>query len=100
MYVISASATSKITRNGKEARKSCVIGALEAQAAEKQVKAEGHRKYKTTFPVAPPPAPSYTRLSPAPPDASLTPRRAAGRVPCRPHAGRRTADAPVMPGAG
>ena len=43
---------------------------------------------------------SAFRLSPAPPDASRTPRRAAGRVPCRPHAGRRTADAPVLPGAG
>ena len=59
-----------------------------------------YRKYKTTFPVAPPPAPSSTRLSLAPPDAALTPRRAAGRVPCQQHAGRRTADAPVRPGAG
>ena len=48
----------------------------------------------------PPPAPSSTRLSPAPPDASLTPRRAAGRVPCQPPAGRRTADTPALPGAG
>ena len=59
-----------------------------------------YRKYKTTFPVAPPPAPSSTRLSLAPPAAALTPRRAAGRVPCQQHAGRRTADAPVRPGAG
>src|SRR3989442_8148170 len=28
-----------------------------------------------------------------------SPRRAAGRAPCRPHAGCKTADAPVMPGA-
>ena len=31
-----------------------------------------YRKYKTTFPVAPQPVPSYTRLSPALPDASRT----------------------------
>ena len=36
-----------------------------------------YRKYKTTFPVTLPLAPSSTRLSPAPPDAA----RAAGRVP-------------------
>ena len=48
-----------------------------------------YRKYKTTFPVALPPAPSYTRLSPAPPNVSLIPRWVAGRAPCRQHAGRR-----------
>ena len=50
-----------------------------------------YRKYKAPFPVASPLAPPRTRLSPALPDASPTPRRAAGRAPCWPHAaaGRR-----------
>ena len=59
-----------------------------------------YRKYKAPFPVASPPAPPRTRLSPAFPDASPTPRRAAGRAPCWPHAGRRTAATPGRPGAG
>jgi hypothetical protein len=37
---------------------------------------------------------------PAPPEAAPAPRRAAGRALCLPHAGRRTADTPVLPGAG
>ena len=58
----------------------------------------GHfrRKYKATFPVTPTPALPRTRLSPGHPDASPTPRRVAGRAPCRQHAGRRTADAAVL----
>jgi hypothetical protein len=40
-----------------------------------------YRKYKTAFPVVPPPSPSYTRLSPAPPDASPAPGDWPGALP-------------------
>src|SRR3989442_12120391 len=68
------------------------------------------RKFKAPFPLtvsvplgppSRPPAGVLAQGVPVSPPRHRTPspRRAAGRAPGRPHAGRRTADAPVMPGA-